>query len=278
MPVPVTCKCGKAYQVKDEFAGTRVKCPVCGKMIDVPAVAPAPVAAPGAPARMSGKKMIVIAASVNLGALLVATFILVFLYMTEEPESYARPPRPEAPSQEVTPEPAVAPPSPGPASPAAPGPKPAPASQKPPAQPAPSTPVAKPPMPAVPKPPALPVIPATPATPAAPKTLVYKADVNGSTLRVLPGMLLRFELPAKFKPVNHVAVRLEDEEKALQDLGQDKEAEKRGLYVFQYKGTHVGTAMLVVTFSDTAPGQGKGQRWQYEVRIKVRTDAPPGGA
>jgi len=281
MPVAATCKCGKSYQVKDEFAGKRVKCPTCGLMIDVPALAPASPAAASAAAapRMSGRKMLFIAAGVNLGAIVLGALALTFLYLTERPDSYGAPSRAGAPSEGPTePGPAGAPSAPAPGTPPAPQPgtPPAPSPQKPPAQPTPATPTpAKPPTtPATPpaKPPATP-----PAPPAAANVLVYKDDVNGAMLRVLPGSVLRFELPARFKTANHVAATLDDEEKALQDLGQDKEAEKRGLYVFKYKAAQVGTAQLVVTFSDTPPGQGKGETWKYAVRIKVREDAPPAG-
>lgn len=35
MPILVTCGCGKSLNVKDEFAGRRVKCPGCGSIIEV---------------------------------------------------------------------------------------------------------------------------------------------------------------------------------------------------------------------------------------------------
>jgi hypothetical protein len=37
MPIVVTCECGKRFNVKDEFAGKRGKCPVCGHILVVPA-------------------------------------------------------------------------------------------------------------------------------------------------------------------------------------------------------------------------------------------------
>lgn len=40
MPVPVTCVCGRAFTLKDEFAGRRLACPGCGTEIAVPAAAP----------------------------------------------------------------------------------------------------------------------------------------------------------------------------------------------------------------------------------------------
>jgi DNA-directed RNA polymerase subunit RPC12/RpoP len=36
MPIQVTCACGKQYNLKEEFAGRRAKCPGCGAVIDVP--------------------------------------------------------------------------------------------------------------------------------------------------------------------------------------------------------------------------------------------------
>ena len=36
MPIRVTCACGKQYNLKDEVAGRKVKCPTCGAAIDVP--------------------------------------------------------------------------------------------------------------------------------------------------------------------------------------------------------------------------------------------------
>jgi hypothetical protein len=36
MPVTANCSCGKIFKVKDEFAGTQVKCQVCGREILVP--------------------------------------------------------------------------------------------------------------------------------------------------------------------------------------------------------------------------------------------------
>jgi len=42
MPVNVTCACGAAYNLKDEYAGSQLSCPKCGAEIDVPALPPAP--------------------------------------------------------------------------------------------------------------------------------------------------------------------------------------------------------------------------------------------
>jgi len=49
MAIPVTCRCGRSYNLKDEFAGTVVQCPHCTGRIEVPApvrVAAAPQADP----------------------------------------------------------------------------------------------------------------------------------------------------------------------------------------------------------------------------------------
>jgi hypothetical protein len=36
MPIRITCTCGRAYQIKDKFAGRRAKCPACGAIINIP--------------------------------------------------------------------------------------------------------------------------------------------------------------------------------------------------------------------------------------------------
>lgn len=40
MPIKFNCACGKTLQVKDEFAGRRVKCPACSAVATVPAADP----------------------------------------------------------------------------------------------------------------------------------------------------------------------------------------------------------------------------------------------
>lgn len=42
--------CGKDFQVKDEFAGRRTKCPKCGQAIEVPATKTVAIKQPGPPA------------------------------------------------------------------------------------------------------------------------------------------------------------------------------------------------------------------------------------
>jgi len=37
MPISITCQCGKALRVKDEWAGLQAKCPGCGRTFQVPA-------------------------------------------------------------------------------------------------------------------------------------------------------------------------------------------------------------------------------------------------
>lgn len=45
MPIPITCSvCSASYTLKDGFTGSRVKCPGCGNVLDVPAGAPVPPA------------------------------------------------------------------------------------------------------------------------------------------------------------------------------------------------------------------------------------------
>ncbi len=39
MPIPLTCACGAAYTLKDEFAGAEVQCPKCGAVARAPAPA-----------------------------------------------------------------------------------------------------------------------------------------------------------------------------------------------------------------------------------------------
>lgn len=48
MPIPVTCKCGSSYSLKEEHAGKAVRCPKCGETIRVeaPAVRREPQADP----------------------------------------------------------------------------------------------------------------------------------------------------------------------------------------------------------------------------------------
>jgi PHP family Zn ribbon phosphoesterase len=36
MTIATTCQCGKKYQVKEELAGRRVKCPACGMTLTIP--------------------------------------------------------------------------------------------------------------------------------------------------------------------------------------------------------------------------------------------------
>src|SRR5260370_13938694 len=42
MPIQLTCNCGRALRVKDEFGGRKVRCPACGKVVSIPR--PEPVA------------------------------------------------------------------------------------------------------------------------------------------------------------------------------------------------------------------------------------------
>src|SRR5262245_53965616 len=36
MAISVVCSCGRRCLAKDEWAGTRAKCPVCGRKVDIP--------------------------------------------------------------------------------------------------------------------------------------------------------------------------------------------------------------------------------------------------
>jgi uncharacterized protein YxjI len=59
MAIAVTCQCGASYNIRDEHAGKRLKCPRCGQAVQAPALAgvgagpsagaPAAPGAPGAP-------------------------------------------------------------------------------------------------------------------------------------------------------------------------------------------------------------------------------------
>jgi hypothetical protein len=56
MPLTVTCgnsECNKQFQVKDEFAGRRGKCPGCGGVVQVPAAEAKPVVAAAKPVAAS---------------------------------------------------------------------------------------------------------------------------------------------------------------------------------------------------------------------------------
>ncbi|HEV3338791.1 MAG TPA: HEAT repeat domain-containing protein [Pirellulales bacterium] len=50
MSISVVCQCGKKFQAKDEHAGARTKCPVCGQPLTIPAAnGSTPTARPAAP-------------------------------------------------------------------------------------------------------------------------------------------------------------------------------------------------------------------------------------
>lgn len=52
MPIVFSCQCGKKLQAKEEYAGKSVKCPGCGQVVKIPAVASGtPIAGPKAPAQ-----------------------------------------------------------------------------------------------------------------------------------------------------------------------------------------------------------------------------------
>ncbi|MGH7135455.1 MAG: HEAT repeat domain-containing protein [Pirellulales bacterium] len=48
MSISVVCQCGKKFQAKDEHAGLKTKCPVCGQPLVIPKLAEKAVAAPAA--------------------------------------------------------------------------------------------------------------------------------------------------------------------------------------------------------------------------------------
>jgi hypothetical protein len=43
MSIPFTCECGKKMAAKDEFAGKRVRCPECQRLVAIPHLRPAAV-------------------------------------------------------------------------------------------------------------------------------------------------------------------------------------------------------------------------------------------
>ena len=49
MPITVACPCGKVYKFKDEVAGRRAKCTICGRVVAIPGLrvmTPSPAAKP----------------------------------------------------------------------------------------------------------------------------------------------------------------------------------------------------------------------------------------
>ena len=42
MPIPLSCPCGRALKIKDEYAGRKVRCPACQSVLAVPAARPEP--------------------------------------------------------------------------------------------------------------------------------------------------------------------------------------------------------------------------------------------
>ena len=112
--------------------------------------------------------------------------------------------------------------------------------------------------------------------PAAAQPLVLREDVEGSTIRILPGTEIQIALGPKFPGANFVsAAPLPDE--TLEALGREDAA---GAYVFRYRASKVGTAPLAITFANADPSQGAATpplTWQYTLTVKVRTDAPAEG-
>ena len=45
----MTCECGKTIRVRDEYAGSPVRCPQCGSIVRVPKPGEAPPAGPADP-------------------------------------------------------------------------------------------------------------------------------------------------------------------------------------------------------------------------------------
>jgi hypothetical protein len=48
MPIAFSCSCGKKLKARDEFAGRKIKCPACQKLLGIPSPVAAEVSVPAA--------------------------------------------------------------------------------------------------------------------------------------------------------------------------------------------------------------------------------------
>src|SRR5437763_12941563 len=53
MPINVVCACGQNYPVREEFAGQRIQCTRCGRVLTVPGAPVQAVTAPSRPSRLA---------------------------------------------------------------------------------------------------------------------------------------------------------------------------------------------------------------------------------
>lgn len=102
MPSQVTCKCGKQYKFRDEYAGRRVKCPGCGQVIMIPGRCPAdmppnsqkPPPAPASSAKTNSRKILLLSGA-GAGAVLAAALgALLWFYVfggSSSPDVGAKP-------------------------------------------------------------------------------------------------------------------------------------------------------------------------------------------
>ena len=84
MPVDFPCGCGKWLRVEDQYAGTQVKCPYCGKVLAVPSAPPVlPAVMPGGFPRRAGadseRFRTISMASLWLGIIGTASGVLFFI-------------------------------------------------------------------------------------------------------------------------------------------------------------------------------------------------------
>src|SRR5262249_26975121 len=58
MAIEISCECGKRLRAKEEWSGTRVKCPACGQVLTVPGARPArpAMAGPAVAKKTAGKE------------------------------------------------------------------------------------------------------------------------------------------------------------------------------------------------------------------------------
>jgi hypothetical protein len=77
MPIVAKCQCGTKYSFKDEFAGSRAKCPACGHTLVVPAHVTAEVSDTQAPAQGGGKGVLIVVLCLTGVVVLIGGILLV---------------------------------------------------------------------------------------------------------------------------------------------------------------------------------------------------------
>jgi hypothetical protein len=111
MPILATCPCGKKYQLKDEFAGRRAKCPACGRVFQIPGrqsaagTAAVPPESEGAPpvSRM-GRTAVFVGLSATALVMLVGLGFIAYLAFLKPSKQYSA-----AQAPAVTPQPKATP-------------------------------------------------------------------------------------------------------------------------------------------------------------------------